>query len=222
MITSDDEYVEFLKRKYSSKRELYLNYLIYPRYLSEFSDGPIYDIGCGFGSFLEYCRERKRQAIGIDSNPGLVDMCIRRGNQARLADILTMEEEVPAVPNLICDNVVEHLTLPEIDRFFSSIKNIWSPGGVLLLIVPNRKGFDSDPTHKTYVDDELIAHMVQKHVLKLVGVFYHPIPWRFPGDRYIFNMTVFRIENRSDLDMPTVPDNTPEGSRGEMVPADIT
>jgi trans-aconitate methyltransferase len=196
MQTTDEAYIDFLEKKYRSGRDFYLTHFIYPRCAAEFSPGLIYDIGCGMGAFLEYCKKRNLPARGFDSNPKLVERCQKRGFEAVQEDIVCPKGNYPPAPNLICDNVLEHLTPDEINSFFSGVKQYWMPGGVLLVIVPNRRGYQSDPTHKTFVDETVIRQMTAKHGLTLVRQYRHPIRWRFPGELYIFNMTVFRLENR--------------------------
>jgi len=198
MQTNETAYVDYLETKYRPGRKFYLEHLIYPRYLAEFTPGRIYDVGCGFGAFLEFCRRRNVPATGFDSNPALVKRCEGRGLVAVLANIVSLDADYPLTANMICDNVLEHLTTDEIDLFFSSVKRLLAPDGVLLVIVPNRRGYDSDPTHKTYVGDDLIRRMTRKHRLKLRRRFFHPLPWEFVGTYYIFNMTVFCIENQRD------------------------
>jgi trans-aconitate methyltransferase len=199
MQTTDEAYIEFLEQKYRPGRNFYLTHFIYPRCAAEFSPGLIYDIGCGMGAFLEYCKKRKLSARGFDSNPQLVERCQKKGFAVTLEDIVRPRADYPPAPNLICDNVLEHLTTDEIAAFFSGVKRYWAPGGVLLVIVPNRRGYESDPTHKTFVDETIISQMARKHQLTLARQYHHPIRWTFPGNLYIFNMTVFRLENRSNV-----------------------
>lgn len=196
MQTTEKAYVDFLEKKYRPGRDFYLTHFIYPRCAAEFSPGLIYDIGCGFGAFLEYCKRRNLPVKGFDSNPQLVERCQKKGLSVYWEDIIRPKSDYPPATNLICDNVLEHLTLEEIDSFFSNVKRYWMPDGVLLVLVPNRRGYESDPTHKTFVDKKLISQMALKHQLALARHYRHPIPWRIPGDYYIFNMTVFRLENR--------------------------
>lgn len=195
MQTTDGAYIDFLEKKYRPGRDFYLTYFIYPRCAAEFSPGLIYDIRCGFGKFLEFCKRKKLPARGFDSNPQLVERCAGKGLDAVLEDIVHPASDYPPARNLICDNVLEHLTVAEIDSFFSNVKRYWLPDGVLLVIVPNRRGYESDPTHKTFVNQQLIREMALKNQLTLARSYRHPVPWRFPGDGYLFNMTVFRLEN---------------------------
>lgn len=196
MQTNEEAYVDFLETKYRPGRDFYLTHFIYPRCAAEFSPGLIYDIGCGLGAFLEYCKRRDLPAKGFDSNPQLVERCLKKGLAVTLEDIVRPKADYPPAPNLICDNVLEHLTADEIDAFFSNVKRYWVPGGVLLVIVPNRRGYESDPTHKTFVDKKIISEMALKYQLTLTRQYRHPIRWKIPGDCYIFNMTVFRLENQ--------------------------
>jgi trans-aconitate methyltransferase len=197
MQTTEEAYVDFLETKYRPGRDFYLTHFVYPRCIAEFSPGLIYDIGCGMGAFLKYCKKRNLPAKGFDSNPQLVERCQKKGLAVILEDIIYPGGGYPPAQNLICDNVLEHLTLDEIDAFFSSVKQYWALGGVLLVIVPNRRGYESDPTHKTFVDEKIVGQMAMKHQLTLARQYRHPIRWKFPGNLYVFNMTVFLLENRS-------------------------
>jgi 2-polyprenyl-3-methyl-5-hydroxy-6-metoxy-1,4-benzoquinol methylase len=196
METTDPDYAQFLENKYRPGREFYLRHLIYPKYLRAFKPGMVYDIGCGFGAFLAFMRARGLPVKGFDSNPGLVELCARKGFEVTLENITCPARRYPPAPNLICDNVLEHLSEEEIDSFFRHLDHFCEPGGNLLVIVPNRKGYASDPTHKTFVELDLIQAMARKHALHLDQYYLHPIPRAECGARYIFNMSVFVLQNK--------------------------
>ncbi len=111
-----------------------------------------------------------------------------------LADILTYAPgEGKQLANLVCDNVVEHLSLEEIDRFFQNLKRIVAPGGKMLVVVPGKKGFPRDPTHKTFITAAVMGDVCRRHSLALEKVFYLPINLRVAGDYFYLNMAVFTV-----------------------------
>ena len=145
MRTDSEQYQQHLLKKYHRGRGLYLRFCLYPKYLRALGDlrgREIVDLGCGSGEFLNYCQSRGIPALGVDSNEHLVAQCRSLGLEVILADILTYAPgEGKQLANLVCDNVVEHLSLEEIDRFFQNLKRIVAPGGKMLVVVPGKKGF---------------------------------------------------------------------------------
>jgi 2-polyprenyl-3-methyl-5-hydroxy-6-metoxy-1,4-benzoquinol methylase len=193
MDTRSQEYREYLESKYLPGRRLYLDGWIYPRYLKEFVPGTIYDFGCGVGSFLGFCKRRGVSAVGIDSNPSMVEACLAHGLKAQVDDVVSPRTITVPISNVICDNVLEHLTEDRIELFFESMKSLIRREGVLLLVVPNRKGFSRDPTHVTFVERDLIERIARDHGLSLSLKFNFPLKNRFLGERFVFNMTIYRI-----------------------------
>jgi SAM-dependent methyltransferase len=193
MDTSSLEYREYLESKYLPGRRLYLHGWIYPRYLKEFVPGAIYDFGCGVGSFLEFCKRRGVPAVGIDSNPSMVGACLAHGFNAQVDDVVSPHTITAPISNVICDNVLEHLTGDRIELFFESMKSLIRKEGVLLIVVPNRKGFAQDPTHVTFVERDFIERIARDHSLSLSLKFNFPLGNRFLGERFVFNMTIYRI-----------------------------
>src|SRR5689334_22040701 len=80
MRTDGQGYSDYLREKYLPGRRLYLRWLFYPKIFLRFrSPDTIIDLGCGTGEFLRYCRKRKHDAIGVDSNPGFAKRCQEEG-----------------------------------------------------------------------------------------------------------------------------------------------
>lgn len=190
MNTNETAYKTFLENKYRPGRTWYLETFIYPRYVKELRPGNVCDLGCGFGAFLAYATKKKIPVTGIDSNPALVEHCQQGGWQVSLDNLVSPSLSYTPASNVLCDNVLEHLTGEQIDTFLSNLPRFLQPGGCALFAVPNRKGYASDPTHKTFVDRALLEGMAKRHGLTLNHAFLHPLPWKWLGDRYIFNMTV--------------------------------
>jgi hypothetical protein len=72
------------------------------------------------------------------------------------------------------------------------------PRGTLICIVPGVKGFQKDPTHKTYVSLKLLNSLLKNSRLKVQAFYYHP--FNLPRlDKYFYlNMQVFEIRKTSD------------------------
>lgn len=199
MQTDSHDYEVFLEHKYHPLRGVYLNRIVYPRYVREFIPGPIYDFGCGMGAFLEYCRLHNIPACGIDSNPHMVRRCQEKGLNAQVDDIVRPAKIVAPIRNIICDNVLEHLSAELIDRFFDTTRSLLSSGGVLLVVTPNHRGYHSDPTHKTEVNEHFVESTASKHGFILNRWYRHPIQPVWLSESFVYNMNVFRLVGASGV-----------------------
>jgi 2-polyprenyl-3-methyl-5-hydroxy-6-metoxy-1,4-benzoquinol methylase len=193
MDTDTEEYCGFLQKKYRPGRAVYLSKLIYPKYIKELVPGVVCDFGCGMGAFLEYCRDRHIPACGIDANPYMVQSCRAKGLNVEVDDITSPRTITGPIHNIICDNVLEHLSMGGIRTFFCNARRLLGKGGVLLVIVPNRKGFESDPTHATFLDGSVVAPLAKEQGFIITNEYQFPLRSAFLGSRYIFNMTVLRL-----------------------------
>jgi cyclopropane fatty-acyl-phospholipid synthase-like methyltransferase len=150
-------------------------------------------MGCGFGEFLKYLTGKSVSCSGIDSNAAHVKMCNELGLITQVGDILDCQMS-NKFQNVILDNVLEHLSLSEIERFFLNLRNILSPKGRLVAIVPCQKGQSRDPTHKTYVTKELILDFSSRHRMELVEVVNLPTPFEFVGKFFYLQMRMFVLD----------------------------
>ena len=193
METTSEEYKDHLENKYLPGRDKYLQWFFYPKILRQFSNKAIVDLGCGTGEFLRYLTIKKREFSGIDNNQFLVDTCVKAGFKVLMDDV-TKLETVTNTDNAVIDNVLEHLDLEQNDLFFKAIKSKMNKGGTLVVIVPDKKGYKYDPTHKTFVNPDLIQQWCKKNDLTLEKNFRHPFNWSFIGRILYLNMQVFKIK----------------------------
>ena len=196
MQTETKEYQEYLGNKYLPGRSIYLNAIFYPKILKSLgAKGSIADLGCGYGEFLEFCKRRSIEVVGIDSNQSMVDICQRKGYRALADNICSLDK----LKNLnfeaaICDNVLEHLNHSEIQAFFENVGKILSNNGTLVCIVPDKKGYKKDPTHKTFITRELIEYYLNKNGLVLAKHYNHPLNLGFLNRFFYLIMQVFVIK----------------------------
>jgi SAM-dependent methyltransferase len=196
MRTDSKRYSDYLEAKYLPGRRLYLQWVFYPKLLRRLGEtGTIFDLGCGTGEFLNFCRKRRRKATGVDSNEILAEKCRQQGFDVLVDNICQISTLSNASVNrAICDNVLEHLDLAELRLFFRRLNCLLAPGGVLICVVPGVRGFKCDPTHKTFVCYELLSDLLRVASLRIKRRYYHPLNIPRVDRAWYLNMQVFEIE----------------------------
>ena len=109
-------------------------------YLDLFAgQGPILDVGCGRGEFLELCREAGIEARGIDIDPAMVARCREAGLAAEQADALVTLEARPdgSLGGIFCAQVIEHVSPETLIALVRLAHRKLRSGGVLLCETPN-------------------------------------------------------------------------------------
>jgi SAM-dependent methyltransferase len=138
------------------------------------------DIGCGDGALLEVARQAKIESVGTEISEDL-----RRDVQGRIgkdaivcADLIRLPPHQYDVVTLI--NVLEHLPNP--NEVLEAASGLLTPGGVLLVHVPNLGGLPArlrganwhhiEPlTHLYYFTARTLKALVSRAGLKPVGRF---------------------------------------------------
>jgi SAM-dependent methyltransferase len=116
--------------------------------------GRTIDFGCGAGELLQ---KMSPGSIGLEINPVLVEYCRDRGMDVRLYnpknDGYKLVDFIPGVyTSLVLSHVLEHLDYPA-----ESLRSLLQAARRLglrrvVVIVPGKMGFISDPTHKRHID----------------------------------------------------------------------
>ncbi|MCB0978591.1 MAG: methyltransferase domain-containing protein [Acidimicrobiales bacterium] len=118
--------------------------------------GPVVDVGCGRGEWLEVLRDASVESYGVDLNETVVQRCTDRGLDVRHGDALAHLREIPegSVRAVTSFHLVEHLTLDTMMALLEAAYLALKPGGVLILETPNptniivgASSFYLDPTH---------------------------------------------------------------------------
>ena len=133
--------------------------------------GPVLDIGCGRGEFLEMMRDAGVEARGIDLSDEAVARCRQKGLQVDKADLFEHLNDLPddSLGGIFCAQVIEHLkpeSLPEMIRLASGKL---SRDGLLALETPNPEclaifasHFYLDPTHTRPAPHPLVAFYMEE------------------------------------------------------------
>jgi SAM-dependent methyltransferase len=160
---------EFDRDTVRAAREPYLEYFA--------EQGPLLDVGCGRGEFLDAARDRGFDALGIDLDPAAIDAARSAGLRAEVADAL---EFLPAHADefggIFCAHVVEHLEPAATAALIRAAAAALRPGGVLCLVSPNPGSlptitheFWRDPSHTRPYDIEALAFLCGRAGLEVTA-----------------------------------------------------
>jgi ubiquinone/menaquinone biosynthesis C-methylase UbiE len=153
----DALYLALENRFRGSREEVKDRLRVYlPRILGA-GDGPLLDIGCGRGEWLELLREEGHEALGVDSNSAMIALCRERALEASQADALEFLRGRPddSFGAITAFHLIEHLLLSELVELLDEILRVLKPGGVAIFETPNPNNiltashyFYLDPTHR--------------------------------------------------------------------------
>ena len=193
MDTRGDDYASRLITKPQAwwKRALRVQAL-YQWHLRSQGLGRTLDIGCGVGRNLI---SLDPGSVGVDHNQAAV-----RHAQGLGLTALTSEEffsSTHATPasydSLLLAHVVEHMTPPEARELVRSYLPFLRPGGTVMFVCPQERGYRSDPTHVTWTTAEDLARLARDCGLAPVSARSFPLP-RPVGKLFTYNEFVVRAQ----------------------------
>ena len=143
------------------------------------------DVGCGIGRGLEYLRGN---GVGVDHNPAAVARCRERGFRAYTPEEFVASPDATAsrFDALLAAHVVEHLEPEAAESLLRTYLPYVRPGGRVLLITPQERGYASDPTHVTYTDEEALSQLCGRVGLLVRNRRSYPLPRR-AGRLFVYN-----------------------------------
>jgi SAM-dependent methyltransferase len=147
-------------------------------YLRYFERGPVLELACGRGEFLELLAEAGIEGRGVDSDAGMVEHCTGRGLTVEYGDALEHLAGGPdgTLAGVFCAHFLEHLPSQTVQRLFVDVARVLAPGGTFVAAVPNAAclsvaghDFWRDPTHVRYYDPVLLEFFADRAGLVPVG-----------------------------------------------------
>ncbi|HCG40185.1 MAG TPA: hypothetical protein DEW09_14140 [Pseudomonas sp.] len=168
-----DLYVDFEARFRGSREEirqrLAANIPRFQAVAALFSE-PVLDLGCGRGEWLQLLGENGIAAVGVDSNPSMVQCCLDAGLQASVGDglayLATLADH--SLAGLTAFHVIEHVPLDVLVRLIDEARRVVRPGGIVLFETPNPENlivgacnFYTDPTHRNPLPPALVAFLLE-------------------------------------------------------------
>jgi O-antigen chain-terminating methyltransferase len=150
------------------------------------AERPFIDLGCGRGEWLELLGENGIQALGVDTNPGLLAQCEDSGLEVVECDALGYLASLAdgSVSGVTGFHIIEHLEFDLLVRLVDEIRRVLVDGGVVIFETPNPKNlivgacnFYADPTHVRQVFPELLEFLMQSRGFHSVSLrFLNPHP----------------------------------------------
>lgn len=159
-----------------SKRELFPGFSISP------SD-TVLDVGCGPGSFLQFCAKYASHSIGIDINPNCVEAAKQTLQQAGVSSFEIIQSDGNRLPvrdnsidKIVCTEVFEHVDDPQLSM--RELVRVGKPGALYMLSVPGELSekilkevapascFER-PNHIRVFSSDEFRHLVESSGLKI-------------------------------------------------------
>jgi len=148
----------------------------YRRWIDGLPAGPVADLGCGRGEWLELLGEWGVAAKGIDLNALNARDLRERGLDAEQADLMQWLRAQPdeSFAALTSFHVIEHLPFGTLLRLIQEARRVLRPGGRLILETPNPENvivatqtFWLDPSHVRPLPPALLELLVRDAGLEL-------------------------------------------------------
>lgn len=176
------------------------------QYLPYFSEGPVLDIGCGRGEFLELLEAKGLEALGVDIYPDFAAYCQSKGLKVTEADAVSYLEQMPdnALGGIFLAQVVEHLTQEYLMRLLALSHRKLKKGAWFVAETPNpamlstlSNSFYLDLSHERPIHPEAMRFLLEYCGFESVDIVYSKpskIPYDLPlleGDEHIQNLQAF-------------------------------
>jgi SAM-dependent methyltransferase len=166
------------------RQEIYLPYVRYNSVKP--TKGPVIDLGCGRGEWLELLRNEGITAYGVDLNCVFLESCRQLGLDVTEQDAIEFLHSIEpnSVSAVTAFHLIEHLPFDTLITLFDEALRILSPGGIAIFETPNPRNilvgsctFYLDPTHRNPLPPELTQHMLVDRGFKNVSILeLHPFP----------------------------------------------
>jgi 2-polyprenyl-3-methyl-5-hydroxy-6-metoxy-1,4-benzoquinol methylase len=199
------DYVDFENRCRGSSEQLREAQSHYLTLFPPPGDGKIVDIGCGRGEMLELLIAAGYDVLGVDTDRGMVDVCLSKGLPAVLGNGIHFLEhaEDESLRGIFCAQVVEHLLTSEVERLMLVARQKLLTSGVMVVETIN-------PRSSYALGNHFFADT--SHVRPV-----HPETLRFICEQVGFSRV--QLEERSLHPYVSMADGLPEGEVGTAVEA---
>lgn len=162
-----EDYYRHLARR-SWRGALYRRHWLYRRICKRLC-GATLDVGCGIGDMLRY----RPETVGVDVNPRAVAFCREQGLQAHRMEPDVLPFGDGEFNSVLMDNVLEHIADP--GPLLAEVRRVLRVDGRLVVGVPGRRGWDSDPDHKIRYNERELADRLVVAGFQLREMFYTPL-----------------------------------------------
>jgi O-antigen chain-terminating methyltransferase len=137
-----------------------------------YSQGSAIDLGCGRGEWLELLVEQDIDALGVDLDDGMLEVCRELGLSHSKQDAITYLKGLPDESQVIVSgfHLAEHLPFAELQTLVREALRVLQPAGLLILETPNPENFSVgtnnfyiDPTHQRPIPPQLLSFLPEHY-----------------------------------------------------------
>jgi len=136
--------------------------------------GRTLDVGCGIGRNLAAL---SADSLGVDHNAQSVEIARQRGYQAVTSEEFSAHPPPAAsFDSMLLAHVVEHMTVEQARQLLTSYLPYLKPGGRVMLICPQRRGYRTDATHVQFFDFAALRQLATSVGLVVTREYSFPLP----------------------------------------------
>jgi SAM-dependent methyltransferase len=161
-------YLDYLQRR-SKLALLYRRGWLYPR-LCRHLRGRVLDVGFGIGDMLRF----RPNTVGVDIDPDAVAWASGQGLDVRLMQPGHLPFDDAYFDGAVLDNVLEHIDEPA--PLLAEIRRVLTVGSVLVVGVPGKRGYASDPDHKVFYDADALTCTLSAACFEREAMLELPLP----------------------------------------------
>lgn len=177
----------------------------YLRRIASHCQGRTADIGCGSGALLKLLQPG---SVGYEINQAAVSHCHRLGlNVHLISPVKPLEQIALTLPekcdSLAMNHVLEHLEDPQ--QYLSDLLELVYRTSIrrLIFILPGKKGYASDVTHRNFIDKTWFEKNVfsTNPGLRIMASYYYPVNFAWFGNFFRHNEwhMVLEVKNKDQV-----------------------
>jgi len=180
-----DAYAERLKNRLVWWKRLLDVQAPYRWNLRRLKPGNMLDVGCGLGRNLEHVRGH---GVGVDPNLACLDAARASGFTVYTPEEFAASPQAKArvFDSILIAHVMEHMDFVEALALLKANLAYLNPGGQVILITPQERGYALDDTHVHFMDEAELKRLCDLAGLTVTRAYSYPFP-RWAGRLFPYN-----------------------------------